>query len=159
MNLSDLEAGQLHTFANFAAASVPKNIAGVYTIWDADQFIYVGIGGTRIRYTEPDDEAEPSKPVPGLHGRLNQHRSGDRSGDKFCIYVCDRFVLPSLSPEQIHQVGSGQLSLDRLTRDWIHSRLAFRYIRTHSGDEARQIETEVKGGALSAGHPFLNPGR
>ncbi|GAB3271897.1 hypothetical protein [Kineosporia babensis] len=54
MTISDLETGELHRFANFAAAAVPKNIAGVYTIWDADQFIYVGIGGTRIRYTEPD---------------------------------------------------------------------------------------------------------
>ena len=157
MSISDLETGQLHTFANFAAAAIPKNIAGVYTIWEGDRFVYVGIGGTRIRYTEPNDEAQPSKPVEGLHGRLKQHHNGDRSGDKFCIYVCDRFVLPSLTPDEIERVGTGALSLDKLTRDWIQAHLAFRYIRTHSGDEARKIENEVKAGALIAGRPFLNP--
>ncbi len=105
MSISDLETGQLHTFADFAAAAVPKNIAGVYTIWQGGRFVYVGIGGTRIRYTEPDDEAQPSRPVEGLHGRLKQHRNGDRSGDKFCIYVCDRFVLPSLTPDEIERVA------------------------------------------------------
>ena len=158
MSIADLETGHLHLFSNFAAAAVPKNIAGVYTIWDGDRFIYVGIGGIQIRYTEPDEEAEPAKPVAGLRGRLAQHSTGGRSGDKFCIYVCDRFVLPSLTPQQIGEVGAGRLSLDRLTRDWIHARYSFRYIHTRSGDEARQIENEVKAGALAAGRPFLNPG-
>ncbi len=49
------------------------------------------------------------------------------------------------------------MSLDRLTREWIHTRLDFRYIRTRDGKEARQIENQVKGGALAAGRPFLNP--
>lgn len=52
---------------------------------------------------------------------------------------------------------AGRLSLDRLTRDWIHARLGFRYIQTPGGQEARRIEAEVKAGALTAGRPFLNP--
>ncbi len=71
MQTSDLETGLLHRFSNFAAAAVPANIAGVYTIWDGERFIYVGIGGTQVRHVEPSDEAEPSKPVKGLRGRCS----------------------------------------------------------------------------------------
>ncbi len=35
MPVSDLETGPLHLFSDFATASVPTNIEGVYTIWDA----------------------------------------------------------------------------------------------------------------------------
>jgi hypothetical protein len=112
--------------------------------------------------------AEPGSATPNLPTKLHppspslasraawpKHRSGDRSGDKFC----DRFVLPSLTPEQIDAVGTGRLPLDKLTRDRIHDRFAFRYIRTHSGDEARQLENEVKADAFQAVRPLLNPAR
>jgi len=36
-----------------------------------------------------------------LYTRLRSHASGRRSGDQFCIYVADRFVLPTLSQEDI----------------------------------------------------------
>lgn len=111
-----------------------------------------------VRYTEPDDEAAPLKPVKGLVGRLQQHSQGDRSGDKFCIYVCDWFVLPALRAEQIKQVAVGELSLDHLTRDWIRSKYEFRYIETTGGaDQARAVERQVQEGALKAGPPILNP--
>lgn len=80
MPVSDLETGPLHLFSDFATASVPTNIEGVYTIWDGNRFIYVGIGGTQIRFTDPDDEGEPAKPVKGLRGRLDQHRSAPAAG-------------------------------------------------------------------------------
>jgi hypothetical protein len=157
VDLSELQEGRLWPFADFAAAAVPRNIAGVYTIWDASTLVYVGIGGTQVRYAEPDDEAEPPKPVEGLRGRLAQHASGDRSGDKFCIYVCDRFVLRSLTSEQFEAVCEGKVSLDHLTRSWIRERYGFRYIETRGGgSQARRIENDVRRGVLDAGRPTLN---
>ena len=35
----------------------------------------------------------------GLYSRLNSHALGWRSGDQFCVYVADRLVLPTLTPE------------------------------------------------------------
>jgi len=157
MDLHELETGPLWRFSDFNAAEVPGNIVGVYTVWEDTTLIYVGIGGLRVRYREPDDESEPVNPVKGLRGRLEQHRNGDRSGDKFCIYVCDRFVLPSLSAEEIRHVSRGELSLDARTRDWINRNYAFRYIQASRGSEARKIEDDVQRGALSAGPPLLNP--
>ena len=55
-------------------------------------------------------------------------RAGQRSGDQFCVYVfcvyvCDRLVLPTLGIDDFQRVAQGELSLDRLTRDYIHQRL------------------------------------
>jgi hypothetical protein len=156
VDLATLETGELWRFSSLNEA-VPHNIVGVYTIWQNATLIYVGIGGLRVRYREPGDESEPVTAVKGLRGRLEQHKSGDRSGDKFCIYVCDRFVLPSLSGYEIEQVARGELSLDVRTREWINSHYAFRYLETVGGSQARQIEREVQRGVLTAGPPMLNP--
>jgi hypothetical protein len=56
-------------------------------VWRGDEFVYVGIS-----YRDPT--ATTNKGAKGLYGRLASHASGRRSGDQFCIYVCDRFVLP-----------------------------------------------------------------
>src|SRR4051812_29905403 len=44
-----------------------------------------------------------------------------------------RFVLPSLTSEQIREVGEGTLSLGQLTISWIRQRYGFRYIETPGG--------------------------
>lgn len=93
----------------------------------------------------------------GLFSRLNSHASGRRSGDQFCIYVCDRLVLPNLNTEQIAQIAAGELSLDRLTRQYIHEHLSYRFVETINGAAARELEAAVRRGALVAGQPFLNP--
>jgi hypothetical protein len=85
------------------------------------------------------------------------HASGRRSGDQFCIYVCDRLVLPVLTPAQIREVGSGKLSLDDETKTYIKSHLTFRFIEAASGKKASAIEREIQAGALEVGRPFLNP--
>ena len=73
------------------------------------------------------------------------------------MYICDRFIVPRLSPEQQAQIGTGALSLDRLTRRYIHDKLAYRYVITPTPVEARTLERQVQSGALQAGSPFLNP--
>ena len=100
---------------------------------------------------------EPRRPNGGLRGRLRSHWRGQRSGDQFCVYICDRFILPDLSLEDLKAVGENRLSLDERTRQYIRDRFAYRYAETGDGNTALTIESEVQGGALSIGKPFLNP--
>lgn len=93
----------------------------------------------------------------GLWTRLDSHASGRRSGDQFCVYVCDRFVVPHLSPQQQVQIGEGVLSLDALTREHIRDRFEYRYVTVDNGRDALALERDVQRGAMSVGKPFLNP--
>ena len=94
----------------------------------------------------------------GLWGRLDSHASGRRSGDQFCIYVCDRFVLGTMSQEEIREVSEGSRSLDRLTREFIRSNLEYRFVTTETGGEAREMEATIRrDGLLDHGRPLLNP--
>ena len=69
---------------------IPKFGSIIYTIWNnADEWIYVGIGGLG---QSPGTPLHKRNPV----SRIQQHKSGRRSGDQFCIYVHDCFVVPKL---------------------------------------------------------------
>jgi hypothetical protein len=153
----ELETGPLHRFRDRPNDQVPTRAAGVYTVWDGDRLVYVGMSGRAM--TADDPEADPGdRAAPkGLRTRLNAHASGRRSGDQFCVYVCDRFVVPALTPSQQQQLAAGSLSLDALTRRYVHDRLAYRYVVTADGIEAARLEAEVRRGALSVGPPYLNP--
>ena len=85
--IDQLEHGPLHRFAEYAtlATVIPGSGAGVYTIWDdAGGLVYAGVAGRN-----------PSGA--GFASRLRSHASGRRSGDQFCVYVADHYVLPELS--------------------------------------------------------------
>jgi hypothetical protein len=73
------------------------------------------------------------------------------------VYVCDRFVVPALTPSQQQQLAVGGLSLDDLTRTFIRDHLAYRFVVTTDGTEAARLEAEVRRGALLVGRPYLNP--
>jgi hypothetical protein len=73
------------------------------------------------------------------------------------VYICARFVVPALTPSQLQQLAAGSLSLDGLTRRFVHDRLGYRYVVTADGIEAARLEAEVRRGALSVGPPYLNP--
>lgn len=150
-----LEDGPSHRFSDWPNQMVPKVAAGVYTIWNDRRFIYVGMSG-RAMTPDPEPPDEPTR-AKGLWTRLNSHAMGRRSGDQFCVYICDRFVVPRLTGEQQTQVGDGALSLDALTKKHIHDHLSYRYVTVSSGSEALALEREVQKGALSVGKPFLNP--
>jgi hypothetical protein len=154
--VGDLETGPSHRFSGWPEPSVPKIAAGVYTVWEGGRLIYVGMSG---RALAAEDIAAPDEPAKakGLWTRLDSHASGRRSGDQFCVYVCDRFVVPQLTPHQQKQIGEGVLSLDALTRKHIHDHFAYRYVTVDSGRDALALEREVQRGALSTGKPFLNP--
>ena len=40
-----LETGPLHRFQDWPNEQVPKRAAGVYTVWDGDQLLDVGMSG------------------------------------------------------------------------------------------------------------------
>ncbi len=149
--LRELESGTLHHFGEWDTLSITAGQPGVYTIWRDAEFLYAGISyRAAIETTNPQAR--------GLFGRLRSHASGRRSGDQFNIYICDRFVIPTLSAEQIQAVGDAGLSLDALTRDYIRTHLGFRYVFTESGHEARAVELTVRRQGLpGSGQPFLNP--
>lgn len=151
-DLTELAHGPLFSFANALPESLPPNRIGVYTIWTAEgDFIYAGRGGLRVG-------AAAGKELSGLRGRLQTHRDGGRSGNRFCIYVCDRFVLPRLSREQIGAIGAGTLTLDPLTRDYIRTNLSFRFLLLATNDEAKDVEELLRRGLWFYGQkPYLNP--
>lgn len=147
-----LASGDLYRFADWPNPEVPNGRAGVYTIWDGETLIYVGMAG-RSMVATAGERQEVRGRQSGLRGRLHSHASG---GDQFCVYVADRLVLPTLTPEDIKAIGAGSLKLDALVRDYIRKRLAYRYVVTVGGVEAGGLERQVQRGALGQ-HPLLNP--
>jgi hypothetical protein len=140
-------------FRDWPNTEVPPFGAGVYTIWDdTGTLVYVGMSGRTISV----DTQPRTKPY-GLYTRLASHAAGRRSGNQFCVYVADRLVLPSLTPERIRLIGAGALEFDELVRSFIHEHLGYRLIIVASGVQARRLEDRIKRGVLSAGAPLLNP--
>ncbi len=113
-----LEEGPAHAFRDWPATHFEVGPSGVYTIWNADVFLYVGCAW-RHR-----DDANPK--VLGVFGRLRSHAGGQRSGNQFAIYICDRFVVPYLTDEERAALARGERILDALTRRYIHEHLTYR---------------------------------
>ena len=155
-DLDRLENGAPYRFSDWPNPSVPKVAAGVYTVWEHGRLIYVGMSGRALTAEDIDAPDEPTK-AKGLWTRLDSHASGRRSGDQFCVYVCDRFVVPQLSAQQQAEIGEGRLSLDALTRKHIRDNFEYRYVTVGNGKDAFALERDVQRGALSIGKPFLNP--
>lgn len=142
-------------FADWPDAGVPRRAAGVYTIWRQENLLYAGMSG-RGAQVEDFTVGSDAKTA-GLWTRLNSHASGRRSGDQFNVYICDRFIVPALAPDQQRAIAAGQLLLDRMTRDFIRQNLTYRYLVCSDGAGALQIERSVRAGQLAAGRPYLNP--
>lgn len=128
-SLDLLKNGPLYPFTDPPRKHIDPTVnrAGVYTIWHKNELVYAGFSGK---------DGSKSGPV----GRLLSHRSGGRSGDKFCIYVCDRYVLPELTSNQIQQVVAGPLKLDERTRDFIRGELTYRFARCENEAVAKALE-------------------
>jgi stalled ribosome alternative rescue factor ArfA len=109
--------GPLYRFANWPVGDVPKTGSLVYTVWDrAGAFVYVGMAGRG---------GTVSSKGKGPYGRLGSHASGRRSGDQFCVYVCDRFVLPRIH-NRIPEIAAGKLH-------WMRSRVTTSVPNSASG--------------------------
>ncbi len=144
--IESLGDGPLLWFSDWPVGDVPRTGSLVYTVWDRDDtFVYVGMSGRTSMQAGT-----------GPWGRLNSHASGRRSGDQFCIYVCDRLVVPTLH-NRLEELRSGALSLDRETKAYIRERLGFRWIAVAGPAGAFAMERSIQRGLLPAGKPVLNP--
>ena len=155
--LVDLEFGTAFRFADWPNRDVPMQANGVYTIWESDRLVYVGMAGKGVAVAELNDAGQPVKLARGLYGRLNTHASGTRIGDPFATCACDRFVVPALSRKQLTLLAAGQVDLDELTKAHIRRCYEYRYITTTTGWEATRIADQVRRGRLNAGPPLLHP--
>ena len=93
----------------------------------------------------------------GLITRLNSHASGRLSGDQFCVYVANRFVIPSLRAEELPLFASGSLSLDARTRTFIHDHLDYAYALVQTSADAYELERAARRGDVFGVQPYLNP--
>ena len=93
----------------------------------------------------------------GMMNRLNSHASGRLSGDQFCVYVANRLVIPSLTPDDLPKFSSGELKLDALTKQYIHDHLDYQYVIVDSSKEAYEVEHKARRGEIFGKKPVLNP--
>lgn len=115
--------------------------------------MYFGMSGREIEKVR----REGSKKEYGLVTRLRSHWSGRLSGDQFCVYVANRLVIPSLRPEHLPEFAKGKLTLDALTRIYIHQHFEYQYLITETSAEAFGIEAAAKRGDIFGQRPLLNP--
>ena len=155
--LQELVSGTEYRFSEWPNSTVPSVAAGVYTIWNDRTLIYVGMAGRSHTEESLARATAQSNYVTGLRSRLKSHASGRRSGDQFCVYVADRFILPTLSMLEVQAIGLGELSLDALVRKHIHELLSYRFVVMPSGRDAHELERMIRQGALHVGQPILNP--
>ena len=139
------------SFSDDCKSHIPSFGSIIYTIWDLEEmFIYVGIGGTG---QSPETSLEKRNP----RSRINQHAQGRRSGDQFCVYVHDFFVLPKLVASGEYEPERGLL--DRLTKEFIHENLRYRFKVFQTTDSiqiVRSLETQLKNGSFGFPPPLLN---
>jgi hypothetical protein len=113
---------------------------------DGTDYIYVGIGG--LAGATVHDRNPRS--------RIIQHAQGRRSGDQFCIYIQDFYVIPAIISKP-YAPKKGYL--DTLTKEFIQSRLTYRYlvVQTEDSDKVvRRLERELQNNEHGFGVPFLN---
>ena len=134
------------SFAEDPRKYISNNGSIIYSVWDKDdKFIYIGISGLQKLL-------EKRSPL----SRMVSHCSGMRSGDQFCVYIHDFFVIPNLLKEKDYKPERG--SLDKLTKQYIHENLSYRFISFNSENSdsiVRKLENEIKSGALGL-KPLLN---
>jgi hypothetical protein len=159
ININDLDLTELFDpaieavpFADPRINEIPSPGSIIYTVWhDELGFIYVGIGGVGQSSTTPLEKRNP-------RSRIKEHSLGRRSGDQFCVYVHDFFVIPELikSGSFIPEKGL----LDKLTKAYIHKHLSYRFMVFQTDDSARlvrDLEIEIQRGVPGFGKPMLNP--
>ena len=139
-------------FSDWPNRDLPLVAAGVYAIWNKDELIYCGMSGRDIENAKHNKKSKY-----GLITRLGAHASGRLSGNQFCVYVANRIVIPSLTPEQISRFESGELTLDTLTKKFIREHLEYQYAIVDSSARAYAMELLARNGTLFSQKPRLNP--
>ena len=134
----ELNQQPVHGFADWPNKEVLKGKPGVYLIYQEGRWIYIGMS------------------FKNLQSRLNQHASGRRSGDQFCVYVGDRLVMSKLSIDQMKGVFSGEYSLDDAIKEFVRSQLSYRYLLVADDPTARALERYGLQIAKGQGAELLN---
>jgi hypothetical protein len=152
LHKNNIRFSKRYSFSEWPNRNVPQVVAGVYAIWNDDDLFYCGMSGRDI-----EGATASNRKRYGLITRLNSHASGRLSGDQFCVYVANRLVIPALSAVQLSQFKSGELTLDKLTKEYIHQHLSYQYVLVGSSREAYEVENLARKGELLGVKPFLNP--
>lgn len=139
-------------FASWPNLEVPTVAAGVYAIWREDQLIYCGMSGRGI-----DAKGSLGPRKYGLVTRLASHASGRLSGDQFCVYVANRFVIPELTQAELPLFAAGSLTLDSRTRTFIRQHLDYSYTVVPTSAQAFELERTARSGEVFGQKPYLNP--
>ena len=108
---------------------VPK-VSGVYTAWleGGSSCFYVGSATTSLKR------------------RIQEHFSGSRAADRFCLYVYDLYVHDK------RPSGLNTREVNRLTKVWIRENIKFKYVEVQES-EAKELEREMR----RKWKPILNP--
>jgi hypothetical protein len=141
-----------YKFSDWPNPAVPEVAAGVYAIWEKETLIYCGMSGRSFK-----KGMVHSKRRFGLVMRLGSHATGRLSGDQFCVYVANRLVIPSITPEQLGKFRSGELRLDSLTKRYIHERFEYQFTVLETGFDAFALEEQCRCGETFGIKPLLNP--
>ena len=152
-----LSQSNLYYFCDWPNKSVPQIAAGVYVIYDRrGEFLYAGMAGAGLSKDKVKQLKEIKGRKSGLLDRLGSHASGYRSGDRFNIYVCDLFVLKSLTSSQINDISNKRISLDAINKEYIRSNLSYRYLDVESG-VVRGLERYIQEFGINGETPSINP--
>ena len=140
-DLSDLfDAGKPpHNFKDDPRHIVPDKGSIIYSVWNMnEEFLYIGISGLQKSL----DRRNPLS-------RMQSHASGRRSGDQFCIYIHDLFVIPELIKTGEFKTERGWL--DKVTQKYIHENLVYRFVSFLDDDSdliVRELENKIKNGEM-----------
>lgn len=147
-----MQFSQRYKFSDWPNPVIPALAAGVYAIWDSDTLVYCGMSGRGFEKLNPGEKKKY-----GLITRLASHASGRLSGDQFCVYVANRLVIPGLQSHQLSGFASGEHTLDRLTKAYIHNRFEYQFVVVESSRQAYELEMKARSGTVFGMKPLLNP--
>lgn len=139
-------------FCDWPNPAIPDVAAGVYAVWrDTAELVYVGMSGRGM-----ESRVTAGRRF-GLWTRIASHASGRLSGDQFCVYVANRYVVPELKTTELPHFASGELNLDTLTKRYITEHFSYSFALTASSQEAHELERVARRGVTFAVKPTLNP--
>ena len=162
-NVSSLFEGEdsLISFSEDPRKHIPNMGSIIYTVWNkSGTFLYVGISGLQKSIEKRNPQS-----------RMVSHASGRRSGDQFCVYIFEYYVIPlfarafarnnsmgTLLKIKAYRSGLSKNSLDTATKKYIRRNLKYRFISFDSEDSdaiVRSLEKQIRAGA-SGIKPRLN---
>lgn len=139
--------GKAIPFSDDISQHIPDCGSIIYTVWDIENaFLYAGIAGLQKR----PSQRNPLK-------KMESIASGKRQRESFCLLVHDRYVLPEIAVDG--RLNDPSLDLDRVTQDFIHRNLFYRFASFKdevSASVVRHYLKEIRRGAYGFPSPILN---